>query len=286
MKPTNKKFLHSSISLWEQVLWSFIFSGNDPEKPDVLQTRELPELTIPEISWRCGAPSQGSLRSAVFQLKREGAVRSTVSMQGLKYRLTPEGKDRLSARFPFARGMIRKWDKSWRIILFKEVHGRPLAERSADYKLLRRIIKRDGFGALGKGLFLSAAPPSPELLTALQTPRLATLADLFETKGPVFGDAEVWLHQAYDLDTLNKQYAKFGGKAEQVLRTYARKKTLTLQEKKSIATLFGEYLALVDQNPVIPEEYQSRWPNIGFAHDLVRQLCLRARLRERQSPQE
>lgn len=278
--------MNFSISLWEHVLWSFILSSTDPEKPEVLQTRELPELTVPEIAWRCGAPSQGSLRSALFQLKREGALRSTVSLQGLKYRLTPEGKDRLSARFPFARGMIRKWDKSWRIILFKEVHGRPLAERSADYKLLRRILKRDGFGALGKGLFLSAATPSSEVLAALQSPRLATLADLFETKGPLFGDAETWLHQAYDLDTLNKQYAKFGGKAEQVLRTYARKKTLTLQEKKSIASLLKEYLALLDQNPVIPEDYHSRWPNIGFAHEMIRQICLRARMRERQSPQE
>lgn len=278
--------MDSSISLWERVVWSFVFSSNDPEKPDVLQTRELPELTIPEISWRCGLPSQGSLRSALFQLKKEGVLRSTVSLQGLKYRLTPEGKDRLSARFPFARGMVRKWDKSWRIILFKEVHGRPLAERSADYKLLRRIIKKDGFGSLGKGLFLSAAPPSPEVLTALQTPRLATLADLFETKGPIFGDAEVWLHQAYDLDTLNKQYAKLGAKLDQVLHTYARKKTLTLQEKKSVGSVLGEYLSLIDKNPVIPEEYQSRWPNIAHAHDLVRQLCLRARLRERQSPQE
>lgn len=207
------------------------------------------------------------------------------SLQGLRYRITPEAKDRIFEDFPFARSLVRKWDKTWRIVLFKEEAGRPLADRSARYKQLRRMLKADGFGSLGKGLFLSAAPVSSGLMNQLKTPMFSQIASLFETKGPLIGDAENWLFQAYDLDILDKQYAKLGSKAVHLLNTYSAKKTLTMQEKRSIAGIFDEYLSMIEKTPFIPDEYQSRWPNVSKLHQFVLQLFQRARLRERNSSQ-
>ena len=271
------------ISLWQQVLWCFLYAGNDPDRPEVFLTKELPDLSMEEIEWRCGLPSPGSLRASLFQLKKEGAVRPMSSLQGLRYRLTQEGKERVIADFPFARSIARKWDKTWRFVLFKEEHGLALAERSAAYKQLRRELTKTGFGALGKGLFLSAYPVSSELLQRMRTPPWNGLATAFETKGPLIGDGEHWLRQAYNLDILDKQYAKLGTKTAQMLHTHARKKTLTAQEKKSIATIFAEHLALIEQTPSVPEELTTRWPNIKEQHALMMQAFLKARQRERKT---
>ena len=145
-----------------------------------------------------------------------------------------EGQRRLQSLFPHPHAHPKRWGGVWHLVSFD-------IPRTLNYKRnqLRGVLKKLGFGKLHESLWIHPYPMLGDVMSWAKTAKVedyllpATSSELGKQHSRDLA-ARVW-----NLDELNLRYAKWNG--------------AMVQEKKTREELFFEYLAMVADDPFLPQ---------------------------------
>lgn len=152
--------------------------------------------------------------------------------------LTQKGHLEIRTRLPFKK--FGPWDNKWRVVSINT----PSTERSSRLKMIY-ILKKFGFGKLGRNLFISPYP----LKTTIT--RLAT--NLGIQKYVTFGELDILKEEkqeigaAWQLDKINQMYQHFTEEARITPKDYF----WPLRAKK----LENVFASIYDTDPHLPKQF-------------------------------
>ncbi len=157
--------------------------------------------------------------------------------------LTQKGHLEIRTRLPFKK--FGPWDNKWRVVSINT----PSSERSSRLKMIY-ILKKFGFGKLGRNLFISPYPLKTtitRLATNLGIQKYVTFGEL-----DILKDEKQEIGAAWQLDKINQMYQDFIEKAKAAPKDHC----WPLRAKK----LENTFAAIYEIDPHLPKEFlPSNW---------------------------
>jgi phenylacetic acid degradation operon negative regulatory protein len=198
--------------------------------------------------------NEGMARTAVLRLTREHWLQSEAVGKRSEYSLTEAGRAEFE---PAARHIWSvdppKWDGRWRVVV--ALPGRlSVSER----RYLRVRLGWQGFGKLGDGVYMHPSASLEDALAGLAVKDAPLLRGklLALTGDPPSGagaDARVLVREAWDLDGLSREYARFVRRYAPLTTAVARRAT-PAQAFALRTLLIHEYRRLLLRDPELPDE--------------------------------
>lgn len=198
--------------------------------------------------------NEGMARTAVLRLTREHWLQAEAIGKRSEYSLTKAGLDEFE---PAARHIWSvdqpKWDGRWRVIA-----ALPGKLTVSERRYLRIRLGWQGFGKLGDGVYLHPSASLEDALAGLAVKDASLLHGklLAVTGDPPSGagaDARVLVREAWDLDRLSREYARFVRRYAP-LTSAAAARAAPSQAFALRTLLIHEYRRLLLRDPELPDE--------------------------------
>lgn len=190
------------------------------------------------------------VRTSVFRLASDGWLESKQVGRRAYYSLTNDGRERfLAATHRIYRPPSDNWDGYWTLILLNN-----LAPEFRD--AARRELGWLGFGAVTKDLLAHPAPDADDLQATLK--RLRISADAIVITGHTVHSDDAMrrlAHESWNLDDIDRRYAKFVDRFDPVRRSAGRKASFPAKTAFLVRTLLiQEYRKVLLRDPKLPRE--------------------------------
>lgn len=179
-----------------------------------------------------------------------------VEKQGEIYiRLTSAGNKKIVRDFPFLSFQNKKWDKTWRVVIFDiEEVSRQVRER------FRGKLKELGFGMLQESVFISPYDIAQDFTEFIDAQGLNESAYLLEVSSIAVGDIKALVNRVWHLDHINDMYKKIIEKIKDSYLTIDSDRLNKLNKDESkkvqdgIIEIKKEYLEVALRDPFLPKE--------------------------------
>lgn len=156
--------------------------------------------------------SERAARSTLSRMKRKGWLKAERRGRHSLYRLTPKGERLLSEG---GRRIFEPHDWSWDGRWCLVVYSVPESKRKLRAALRKRLTFL-GFGPLGPGRWISAHDRQAEVQALLDDLGAHTFVQVFSGVNLDAGDGQQIVERCWDLRGLNRKYAKFLARWQQV----------------------------------------------------------------------
>ncbi|MDA8189372.1 MAG: phenylacetic acid degradation operon negative regulatory protein PaaX [Dehalococcoidales bacterium] len=160
--------------------------------------------------------SEQAIRSALSRMSRNGWL--NVERVGKKpyYSLTPKGKRLLSEGAQLIyHGRHDHWDGKWHLLTYSIPEGmRDVRNR------LRKELSWLGYGMLSNATWMCPRDVNPQLKSLIDTLNIGQFVETFTATHNGFSEGKELVARCWDLDSINKEYAKFLDKYRPRVETY------------------------------------------------------------------
>jgi len=178
-----------------------------------------------------------NIYSLINYAQKAGEVKKKKYGTSLLFKLTEKGKEKINEVFPLVDFNKKKWDRSWRVLIYDI----PETKKSQREMLRRKIIEL-GFGKLSGSVYISPFPIEREMVNFLEKYGL-TEKVLFLTTENIFSGGDKYLtEKIWKLSRLNRHY-------EMILKQM-RDNNNERDERRFRA----EFISLLVNDPFFPEE--------------------------------
>lgn len=189
------------------------------------------------ISFLPPSAPRRNVYSLINYAVKNGEIKKKKYGTSLLFKLTEKGKDKFNEVFPLIDFNKKKWDRSWRILIY-DIPETKKSQR----EMLRRKITSLGFGRLSGSVYISPFPIEREMVNFLDKHGL-TEKVLFLTTDNIFSGGDKYLtEKIWKLSRLNRHY-------EMILKQMKEHKS-----ERDERRFRAEFISLLVNDPFFPEE--------------------------------
>ena len=190
-------------------------------------------------------------RDLLNRLDREGYIQRVLIDGQVHFRITSTGRKQLVKSYPALSLANKPWDGFWRMVVFD------VPERKRQLRdLLRRHLKKLGFGRLQGSVYISPYDHGKSFLDFLQIKGLTGNVLLMESKQKYLGKPEHLAKKAWDLQTIAERY-------QRIIDKLGTRFGIQDQQKREefLKKTYRQYLEILADDPYLPKELLPKnWP--------------------------
>ena len=175
----------------------------------------------------------------VSEMLATGQINKVIKDGQPYFCLTGKGKKGIERDFPIFKIAEKKWDGSWRVVVFDIPEKKKKVRRTLRAKLLEL-----GFGMMQWSVYISPHDIIYDLKEFLDTSGLAEHAFVLESRTLLVKDQKALAMRIWKLDKLNQKYEKL---LESVNDSVEKS---DIEKKK----LYSQYLDILVQDPILPRQ--------------------------------